>query len=121
MLNAGMLQPASKRQDQSLTRPLVIDSPIERAPLAVVLGLDVEMLGDDGTALEMGCQSGDFLRNAGQLVHPLVALMDGVRMVGGLSQFAIQLWIIVNCPFQRLAGLAVPLQDCGADPIGVQI
>jgi len=52
---AGGLQPADKRQDESLPGPLIIHSSVKGAPLAVVLGLDVQMLCDDGTALEVNC------------------------------------------------------------------
>jgi hypothetical protein len=53
--NAGGLQSADKRQDESLPGPLIIHSSVKGAPLAVVLGLDVQMLCDDGTAPEVNC------------------------------------------------------------------
>jgi hypothetical protein len=53
--NAGGLQPADQWQDESLPGPLVIHSSVKGAPLAVVLGLDVQTLCDDGTALAVNC------------------------------------------------------------------
>jgi hypothetical protein len=52
---AGGLQPANQRQNKPLPRPLIIHSSVKGAPLAVVLGLDVQVLCDDGTALEVNC------------------------------------------------------------------
>src|ERR1035441_978431 len=64
---------------------------------------------------------GDFPGDAGQFIHPLVTLMDGVRMIGCLPQPAIQLWIIINRPVEGLAGFTLPLKYRGANPVGVQI
>jgi hypothetical protein len=52
---AGGLQPADQRQDESFPGPLIIHSSVKRAALAVVLGLNVQMLCDDGAALEVNC------------------------------------------------------------------
>jgi hypothetical protein len=82
VLNAGGSQPADQWQDESLPRPLVIHSSVKRAAFAVVLGLDVKMLCDDSPALEMGRQRHNLFCHAGQLVYPLVTLMDRVRMIG---------------------------------------
>ena len=88
---AGGLQPADQRQNKPLPGPLIIHGSVKRAALAVVLGLDVQMLCDDGTALEMGRQRNNLFCHAGQLVYPLVTLMDGVWMIGCLPQPAIDL------------------------------
>ena len=118
MPKAGGLQPAHQWQNKPLPRPLIIHSSVKGAPLAMVLGLDVKMLCDDGTASEMGRQCDNFFCDAGQFVHPLVTLADGVRMIGCLSQFVIQLWIIINRPAEGLAGFTLPLDTAAPIRLG---
>jgi hypothetical protein len=55
MPKAGGLQPAHQWQNKPLPGPLIIHNSVKGAPLAVVLGLDVQMLCDDGTASEVNC------------------------------------------------------------------
>jgi hypothetical protein len=75
MLDAGILQPANQRQDESFSRPLVVDGSVEGAAFAAIPGANVKVFGYYSAALKMISQPNYLFGDARQLVHPFVALV----------------------------------------------
>ena len=62
-----MFQPANQRQDESFSRPLVVDGSVEGAAFAVILGANVKVFGYYSAALKTVSQCDDLLGDARQL------------------------------------------------------